>query len=586
MNVKWYARRLLEMEPDEIAARAAEYLPAEPGPPPRWTPPRPAVVARRLERGFLFGPASGRDRVQFWQLERPDDAARLVELARRALDCWEVFGVSVQLRPGETDWHAGDLRWAWELSRHQYLFLFARASVLTGDPRFAERAAALAADWRARNPYGRGPHWSSALEVAVRALSWLWALPLLWPSPSLWHDWLVGLYEHHYFLKTHLSIYTDPTNHLIGETAALWLLSVALPDLPGAAAQERRALQILTREVARQVSPDGVSREQSTGYQRFVLDFCRQVLAVAKRSGRRLPPVLEQRTEAMAAFLALLGGDRAPTIGDSDDGRAVPLCEPSPDLRWWLDGAETPPTARRLFPHGGYCYWEAGELASFFDVGPLGLWPHASHGHADALSLQVRVGDCWLVADPGTGAYGSDPRVRDLLRGTAAHNTVTVDGLDQADPLDLFKWMTPVPTRLVEARSNSRYDYALGLHEGYCRLRQPVTHYRSVLFVRPPAPDAGWIVMDRLEGAGRHRCALRFHFPPAANWQFENSRALTVSDPATGAGLRLTFSEPGWRLEEGLWSRRFGHWETAPVVVLERSAELPLLWLTTLTPLR
>jgi len=579
------ARRLMAMEPEEIAARARERwrLPAPPDPPP-WRPPAAAALARQLEHGFLFGPESGLGRLEVWRRERPEDAVRLIEAARRGLEAWDVFGVPVRLEPGAVNWQDGDLRWVWELNRHQYLFTFARAYGLTGEPVFAERVGALVAGWRKANPYGQGPNWSSALEVAVRALSWLWALPLVWPPPLL-REWAAGLYEHYYYLANHLSLYTDPTNHLIGEAAALWMLSVALPGLPGAARYERQSMEVLAREVARQVSADGVSREQSTGYQRFVLDFCRQVVQVAARAGRMLPPVIGERTWAMGRFLALLGGDDAPAIGDSDDGRAVPLPQLGDEEAWWLDWAEEPPAAPGGFPEGGYCYFAAGDLALLFDVGPLGLWPNASHGHADALSIQVKVGERWVLGDPGTGAYAANRQVREALRSTAAHNTVTVDGAGQADPLDTFKWLQPVHTRLLESRSDARHDYARAMHDGYLRLGRPVIHSRSVLFVRPPARDAGWMVQDRLDGTGRRRCAAYFHFPPEARLSAEGPAAVRAVLPG-GEGLRLEFSQGAWRAETGLWSRRFGRWENAPVVVLEQEADLPLLWCTFLSPLR
>jgi uncharacterized heparinase superfamily protein len=582
-----YVRRLLEMEPEEIAARVRERTAGLEiwGPEPWAPPPRPAA-GELLERSFLFGPAEGRARVEAWRRERPEQATAVAAQAWQGLERWEVFGVPVRLAPGEVDWSRGDLRWVWELNRQAYLFTFARAYVLTGERVFAERVTALVRDWRRRNPYGVGVNWSSALEVGLRALSWLWSLPLVWPSDPALRDWLVGLYEHYQYLRNHLSIYTDPTNHLIGEAAALWILSVALPDLPGAVREERRAMELLRGELDRQVTADGVDREQSTGYQRFVLDFVKQVSALARKTGRRLPDVVEQRREAMEAFLAALGGAGAPAVGDGDDGRGAPLAEPEADLNWWL--GLPPPRAESggVFREGGYCYWEAGDLASLFDVGPLGLWPNASHGHADALSIQVRVGKRWLLGDPGTGAYAANPRVRGALRGTAAHNTVTVDEADQAEAMDVFKWLRPVPARLLDTFSDRRCDYALAMHEGYRRLPRPVTHYRGVMFVRPPAPNAGWVIQDRLVGEGRHHCALRFHFPPEVELRAEDSRAVRAVDSHGGVGLRMSFSEAGWRVSEGLWSRRFGQWESAPVVTLERTVTLPLVWWTFLTPLR
>jgi hypothetical protein len=219
------------------------------------------------------------------------------------------------------------------------------------------------------------------------------------------------------------------------------------------------------------------------------------------------------------------------------------------------------------------------------------LWPNASHGHADALSVQVNLGGRWILGDPGTGAYSAQGRVRDLLRGTSAHNTVAVDGMDQSDALEVFKWLKPVPVRLLDHRAGNDYDYAVAVHEGYRRLRDPVTHYRAVLFVRPPAPRPGWVVLDWLEGEGRHDCRLLFHFPPGTQLQPIGLQAALALDPSTGMGLQLLFSDPpaanGPAYEihpDGLWSGSFGHWEPAPVLSVARKADLPLAWFTFLTP--
>jgi hypothetical protein len=610
-----YAVRLAAMGPCEAIARAAgrvrkTRIPAL----PPWEPPARSACREWLARRFLFGPEEAVHICGRWRQACPERAAHLIALARRGLDRWDIFGAGVNLAPGSIDWQAGETRWVWELNRHQFFFTFARAFALTGDPAFPRRIAALLEDWLRQNPFGRGVNWSSALEAGVRALSWLWTLPLLIAWEGLDDDffrrWLGSLHEHYEYLKSNLSVYTGRTNHLIGEAAALWVLSAALPGLPDHARQQQRALSILAREIERQVTPDGVGREQSTGYQRFVLDFYRQVLGIARRCGRPLPPVIGARIRAMENFLGALAGPGGPTprIGDSDDARGVPFPElsgpvawpDSPDLAFWLgELAERPapvsPPRSRLFREGGYCLWEAEQrglrMALLFDAGPLGLSPNAGHGHADALSVQVRLGTCWLLGDPGTGAYAVCKRVRDLLRATAAHNTVTVDRLSQADPLDTFKWLHAPRTRLLDSSSNDEYDYALAAHQGYLRLRRPVMHYRAVLFVRPPAPNAGWIILDRLEGEGRHHCALHFHFPPEAALDCEPPQSVLAIDPAQGAGLRLCFSqltrseEPVHLLRRsGTWSGRFGQWGQAPVISIESTAELPLAWFTFLSP--
>ena len=56
------------------------------------------------------------------------------------------------------------------------------------------------------------------------------------------------------------------------------------------------------------------------------------------------------------------------------------------------------------------------------------------HSHADTLSLVLRQGQEQILIDPGTYTYVADPLWRDRFRGTAAHNTVRIDGLDQGIP--------------------------------------------------------------------------------------------------------------------------------------------------------
>jgi hypothetical protein len=68
----------------------------------------------------------------------------------------------------------GDLRLSRELNRHQHLVLLAQAWMLSHEARFIDEILRQLADWREANPLNRGVHWTSPLEVALRALSWIW----------------------------------------------------------------------------------------------------------------------------------------------------------------------------------------------------------------------------------------------------------------------------------------------------------------------------------------------------------------------------------------------------------------------------
>ena len=378
--VQRYARlgqRLLQMPPVEVAHRVRSAL-WKRMVPIRFREHRLATSQRRcrdaflqglglrpqecLRRGFdqrfFFGPSQRGELTEQIPLHLPgvDDqiVARASGLGDPGID---LLGQRVHIVPGQVDWQADpqtqqrywstgrleeheansvphvDVKYVWEVNRHQYLPLLGQAFWCADEPRYARQAVALLDDWIAQNPVGQGVNWSSHLEVGMRALSWLWTLPYLLSWSDLETDflsrWLGSLADHYHHLSRNLSVYTDPTNHLIGEATALWMLSCCLPELPGAQVQAHRAFTILLQEVERQVLDDGVNREQASSYHRFVLDFYLQIFVLCGRLGTPRPPILTQRLTAMLTFAAALAGDcgTAPMIGDSDDARGLPFLE-------------------------------------------------------------------------------------------------------------------------------------------------------------------------------------------------------------------------------------------------------------------
>src|SRR5205085_6044529 len=109
------------------------------------------------------------------------------------------------------------------------------------------------------------------------------------------------------------------------------------------------------------------------------------------------------------------------------------------------------------------------------------------------------------VVDPGRFTYAEgEPNLRRWFKGTAAHNTVTVDGRDQT-PYARGK----PKGATAEARPGARTTRT-GIDVLRGEVRSPVydaVHARTIVFV----DDAYWIVEDRLTGRAVHRYDLRFH---------------------------------------------------------------------------
>lgn len=592
----------------------------------------------QFDTRFFFGP-SARDKLRHClSLRYPDSCREVIALADAVTaEGIELLGVRHRVVPGEIDWQAdpqtgrrrwpaglldeasaigvadADVKYVWELNRHQFLPLLGRAYWLTGDVQYVKRIVDIVDDWIAANPPGSGVNWCSHLEVGVRAMSWLWTLPFVLSysdvEESFLARWVQCLAAHHRHLAAHLSIYTDPTNHLIGEATALWMLSVCLPDLPDAKREADRTRALLQREFTRQIHADGVNFEQASSYHRFVLDFYLQIYILAARGaapdwcGQMAP-----RLQAMFAFICALGGDagRAPMIGDCDDARGIPLLElVGWDVRdsiflggvlfdrqdWigrgagrgapsvWLLGPRSAaaafgtldpePEGSAFFPHGGYCFMRAGltdaRAELLLDTGPFGLLPNAAHAHADALNVIVRVNGIEMLCDPGTGAYFEDQAGRDAMRRTSMHNTVSVDGFDQADIFGPFKWVNTLRTAVRVCELGEDFDFVRASHDGYARLRDAVEHERTILFVKTDT----WIIVDRLRARGIHDYTRHFSIAPEIQLTRLDGQTVEVADEASGAGIEMSFPELhpdyefGLETSESCWSSRYGEWRKA-----------------------
>jgi hypothetical protein len=479
---------------------------------------------------------------------------------------------------------AGDHKFIWELNRHQHLVLLAQAYWFTGDATNLTEIQAQLESWFAQNPYGHGINWASALEVAFRALSWIWTYHFVGELlPSVFcKEWLQQLYRHGCHLENNLSIYFSPNTHLLGEALALHALGRSFSGVPRAAKWEQVGAEIMREEIQRQVHPDGSHFEQSTYYHVYAMDMFLLHAVLARPDSAYIA-----KLQRMGDYLhAVLGPARTlPFLGDDDGGRlfhpygrrdrfaratmaAASLICNRPG--WLLDTADLYSQAAwwrgpgilawegfypgegqgksQFFPDAGIAVMACGKTQAIVKVGGFGPWP-AGHSHADALSIVLRSGDEEILIDPGTYTYVGDAQWRDWFRGSGAHNTVRVDGLDQATIAGPFRWTDLPEVAVLEWKTNDSRDFL----EAECRFHG-FTHRRRVEFRKPRT----FLIDDEVSGpAGEHHVEQFWH----------------LGSPEARSRLVL---EPGADLEDSWRSPVFGEKQTAPLVRVNRRSELPV----------
>ena len=480
-----------------------------------------------------------------------------------------VFSPDISYRgPGRL----GDVKFPWELNKHQYFFTLGKAAWLTGDRSFADEIVRQIDHWIEDNPYQTGINWSSALETGTRAVSWIMAYPFFQASgDARFQRRLTRSLAHHLlFVEQHLSTGPFANTHLVGEAAVLVVGGLFL-DCGHSTRWVAKGLAILEEEIGRQVTADGVHAERSVAYHRFFLDHYYLVAGLLAANGRTLTAATLSRMERMTAFLmhALFPDGTAPSFGDNDDARGLWFRADCPtDYRgllalgavlfergdfklaaegvqeevFWLLGLEgaaafdalpsrRPEDESTAYPEGGYYVmrggWRASDPVLVFDCGPVGFGP-AGHGHADTLSYQLHAAGYTFLVDPGAFSYNLDYEWRENFRSTRAHNIVVVDDQDQSVPRDRMSWKTVAHSRLHGWVTTPWFDLIDGEHDGYKRLPDPVAHRRVVLFLKPDL----WIVWDSLTARQRHRLELLLHVRPDCGIEMdEESSSVLLTSP-------------------------------------------------------
>jgi len=467
----------------------------------------------------------------------------------------------------EPDWMGAalpaDREWRLEWSKFYFGLDLAWAYWRTRDQRFVRAWEQLVTSWIGQVPASH----DSTDVIGRRVQNWIYAWDRFSRAgAALDTATVAGLVDSLEAQLAHLRAnLTAERNHRTLELYALFVAALALPALDADGSLRAFAVTELTRNLQDDVLPDGVHREASTHYHLLVLRSFLGVLENARRFGMTLPPAFRPRLARACEFAVHCHrpDGEIPALSDSDTGsyrRLLRLAARLFQRSDWLYVATagrrgTPPGATAAsFESGGYFIQRSGwgrESSSFaderyliFDCGPLG---DGGHGHYDMLNVEIAAGGQPLIVDPGRYTYHadeSDGTWRRWFKGTAGHNTITVDGLDQV-PYRPGRPKGPQPRATFGGRSTHP-----GLDVMWGEVASPcydAVHQRRILFV------AGeyWIVEDRLTALTPHRYDLRFHLSPAASAE---AHVYGGAHPvASASGVALLFGdahdvaiEPGW----------------------------------------
>jgi hypothetical protein len=459
-----------------------------------------------------------------------------------------------------------DIKVPWELSRCQHLPTLGMAYAGTGDTGYAAEVVAQIDDWIVANRPGYGVNWVCTMDVAIRAVNWLWAYQLVSDAPQVTDAFLTRLLASLLYHGRHIARNIEryeggvTTNHTLADYVGLLYLGLMLPELTEASAWARQGYDGVLACMRSQVTVDGVDYENSIAYHRLVLEMFAGSYVLAERNGRRFPEDYCRSLERMFDFVKhyTRPDGLAPLLGDSDDGRLQILsryldwhpqdhryllavgaalfdrddlcagvqgvCDAREEAAWLLGpdaleklsrcSAPQQYLASRAFPQSGRYVLRHQDHHAIVCTDEVGTAGMGNHKHNDILSFELSVAGTSMIVDPGSFTYTSDLAARDRFRCTGAHSTVVVDGVEQNDFNGVFGMRTDAWVRVAKWQSESSLDVLQASHTGYHRLADPVTHQRTIAFAKDPF---AWLVVDRLLGQGEHTIESFIHLAPGGD---------------------------------------------------------------------
>ena len=504
----------------------------------------------------------------------------------------------------------GSAKHVWEVNRMQFMLHIAMLYKNSGNRKYLDLFRYHLTSWKNENPYMMGVNWYSNIEVNLRLICWYFCWQVLdieslrCTEPVVEQFvrdvWLPMVFEHAEYSYNHPSLCSSANNHLISEYAGLFVAACGW-DIPNRKARLEYAKAGLEREILVQNTAEGVNREEAAEYIQFIDDFFLIAAVVGRRAGVEFSEAYNKRLHSMADYMnAMLDCNcNYPMYGDGDDGfvlrpdsgghfnnfkslltsfavyfdepsfkRPYALWDEKNELLFGVAGREKfvmmPAVAagfvmdgNRFFPESGHFIFRRAEGVAgsgfcetylHFDAAPLGFLSIAAHAHADALSFILHVDGKPVLVDPGTFTYHTHKDLRAYFVSTIAHNTVCVNGKNQANQAGPTMWLNHYKAKVVSCDETS--GEVVATHNGYAS--DGVAHTRKIQFNRDKNE---FVIVDTLRCNKAATVEIPFHLHPETAVRLDG-RMVALDVPgarrvvmALDEKLSYTVRDNGWYSE-------------------------------------
>lgn len=391
-----------------------------------------------------------------------------------------------------------DVKYVWELNRHQHLPYLGFAYYISGENKYAIEFKSQILSWIDENPPLFGLNWYSGLEISIRLISWIFSMYFFRDSKEINNNKFFkrifnSMFQHAYFLKHFYTKYGF--NHTLGELFGLFLFCKCFENLKPIKKWAKKSFEKFKSHIFLQTRHDGTNIEQSVNYHRFVLEFFSLFYIIEHNRISKMERFYIERMYEYLLYVIKPDGS-VPLIGDFDDGKALPLTfynkNPYKELlnlgsllfsrgdfkyiskKIYLTSilllgikgyeifkklkSRKPKQNIKVFQNASHISirnnWTENAHYLFVDLGGFGP-RNAPHSHSSITNFIYSYNGKNIINDSGTFSYNKSWKERNLFRSSLAHNVLTINYMNQAKINGRFAWKDkPRVERILNLKRN------------------------------------------------------------------------------------------------------------------------------------
>jgi uncharacterized heparinase superfamily protein len=413
--------------------------------------------------------------------------------------------------------------------------------------------------WVRENPPSIGCGWEP-YPTSLRIVNWIkWVLS----GNELPAECLHSLAIQVRWLSKHMEIHLLG-NHLFANAKALVFAGLFF-DGKEADGWLRHGLKVLAQEIPVQILQDGGHFERSVMYHSIALEDMMDLYNITGAF-----------TDAISSGLRRDSGIFSwPGIIDKMRRWLSVMSHPDGDISFFNDSviggapvsADIEAYAKRLalsvlsqitdgviyLSDSGYARLQSGAMTAILDTALIGPDYLPGHAHADTLSFELSLLKQRIFVNSGISCYG-DSQTRRTQRGTGAHNTMRINGIDSSEVWNSFR--VARRARIIEAAAGLRDGvlYAEAAHDGYKFMPGQPIHQRSWRML-----ENKLCITDSVNGFDKIFVEIYFHLHPALCPIQEDAKEITVQNQSGERILLIkVISDGDLAIERYAWHPEFG----------------------------